>query len=267
MVPVDPAPASYPEPRESAGTFDILLSLAASDLRARYGQGSSRLLKWLLDAYATLGVYLLLVAVFLDRPGRAVGLSLACAIVPFQFLMSTVTNALDGVRIRQSVLTNMDFPRMLIPVTSVVTETVGFCANLTLLPLMMVVYGVSPTGAIALLPVVLLATLVLATGLAYSASLAGVWFPELRQVLISFVRALFFLAPGIVALGQIHGTAHDLVKLNPFTGIFESYRGILLNGDVPEPWMLLYPLAAAGLLLGLVVPLYRRDQRHFAKVA
>ena len=64
MVPVDPAPASYPEPRESAGTFDVLLSLAASDLRARYGQGSSRLLKWLLDAYATLGVYLLLVAVF-----------------------------------------------------------------------------------------------------------------------------------------------------------------------------------------------------------
>ena len=127
------------------------------------------MLKWLLDAYATLGVYLLLVAVFLDRPGRAVGLSLACAIVPFQFLMSTVTNALDGVRIRQSVLTNMDFPRMLIPVTSVVTETVGFCANLTLLPLMMVVYGVSPTGAIALLPVVLLATLVLATGLAYLA--------------------------------------------------------------------------------------------------
>ena len=117
MVPVDPAPASYPEPRESAGTFDILLSLAASDLRARYAQGSSRLLKWLLDAYATLGVYLLLVAVFLDRPGRAVGLSLACAIVPFQFLMSTVTNALDGVRIRQSVLTNMDFPRMLIPLS------------------------------------------------------------------------------------------------------------------------------------------------------
>ena len=73
MVPVDPAPASYPEPRESAGTFDILLSLAASDLRARYGQGSSRMLKWLVDAYATLGVYLLLVAVFLDRPGGAVG--------------------------------------------------------------------------------------------------------------------------------------------------------------------------------------------------
>lgn len=266
MVPVDPAPVSYPEPRESAGTFDILLSLTASDLRARYGQGAPRMVKWLLDAYAALGVYLVLVAVFLDRPGRAVGLSLACAIVPFQFLMSTVTNALDGVRVRHSVLANMDFPRVLIPVASVATETVGFCANLTLLPLMMVVYGVSPTGAIALLPVVLLVTVVLATALAYAASLTGVWFPELRQILTSFARALFFLAPGIVALGQIHGTAQDLVKLNPLTGVFEAYRDVLLNGSAPDPWMLLYPLGAAGLLLALVVPLYRRDQRHFPKV-
>src|SRR5215213_1768384 len=266
MVPVDPAPVAYPEPRGSAGTLDILLSLTASDLRARYGQGPPRMLKWLLDAYATLGVYLLLVAVFLDRPGRAVGLSLACAIVPFQFLMSTVTNALDGVRVRHSVLANMDFPRILIPIASVITETVGFCASLTLLPLMMVVYGVAPTAAIALLPIVLLATLGLATALAYAASLAGVWFPELRQILISFVRALFFLAPGIVALGQIHGTAHDLVKLNPLSGVFEAFREVLLNGSAPDAWMLLYPLGGAAVLLAIVVPLYRRDQRHFPKV-
>ena len=174
--------------------------------------------------------------------------------------------AVEGVGDRHSVLANMDFPRALIPLASVITETVGFCASLTLLPLMMVIYGVSATGALVLLPVVLLTTLVLATALAYPASLAGVWFPELRQILTSIVRALFFLAPGIVALSEIHGTAHDLVKLNPLTGVFEAYREILLNGSAPEPWMLLYPLGAAALLLALVVPLYRRDQRHFPKV-
>jgi homopolymeric O-antigen transport system permease protein len=266
MVPVDPAPVPYPGSAEPASTLDVLFSLTASDLRARYGQGAPRMLKWLLDPYATLGVYLLLVAVFLDRPGRAVGLSLACAIVPFQFLMSTVTNALDGVRIRQSIIANMDFPRVLIPVVSVVTEAVAFSASLTLVVVMMVVYGVSPTGALAFLPAVLLVTLVLAAALAYPASLAGVWFPQLRQILTSFVRALFFLAPGIVALDQIHGTAHELVKLNPLTAVFEGYRSVLLDGSAPDAWMLFVPMGAAGLLLAVVVPLYRRDQRHFAKV-
>nr|MBA2448289.1 hypothetical protein [Chloroflexota bacterium] len=53
----------------------MLLSLAYADLRARYGRGPTRLVKWLLDPYAALGIYLLLVALILDLEGPAPGLS------------------------------------------------------------------------------------------------------------------------------------------------------------------------------------------------
>ena len=58
---------------------------------------------------------------------------------------------------------------------------------------------------------------------------------------VSLVRTAFFLAPGIIPLSQIGGTTNDLVRLNPLTGLFESYRSVLLYGSAPEPWMLLYP--------------------------
>src|SRR5438874_2662482 len=74
-------------PRAASGeasASDVLISLVRSDLRARYGRGTSQFAKWLLDPFAAVGVYLLLVTIVLHRPGRAPGLSVACAVIPFQ---------------------------------------------------------------------------------------------------------------------------------------------------------------------------------------
>jgi hypothetical protein len=50
------------------------------------------------------------------------------------------------------------------------------------------------------------------------------------------------------------------------TGLFEGYRSVFMFGTRPAAWQLLVPLAAAAILLAVFVPLYRSEQRHFAKV-
>ena len=61
----------------------------------------------------------------LDRGDEATGLSLACAIVPFQLVVTSVDQRVSGGALRGSIILNMGFPRLLIPVSSVVTETVA----------------------------------------------------------------------------------------------------------------------------------------------
>jgi lipopolysaccharide transport system permease protein len=245
---------------------DLIASLTRSDLRARYGRGPWRLFKWLLDPVAAVGIYLLFVAAVIDRPGTAPGLSLACAVVPFQLLMMSVANGLDAVLMRRSIILNMRFPRSLIPLAGVLTEALGFGAAFLLLAVMMAVYGVVPTAAVLWLPLVVATNLALGLAVAYPASLTGIWVPDLRPLVVSFVRALFFLAPGLVALDQMTGEANELVRLNPLTGLFEAYREILLYGHAPAAWQLLYPLAVAAVIATLFLPIYRREQRQFAKV-
>lgn len=246
--------------------MEVLLTLVESDMRSRYGRGPWRLMKWVLDPFALVGVYLLLVSLVLDRPGQAIGLSLACAVVPFQLVVMSCLNALDSLRVRQSIIRNMSFPRSLIPASSALTESVAFVASMLLLVLMMVIYGVAPTPAALWLPVVVLVNLVLAVAFAYPAALLAIWVPDLRPLVLSFIRTLFFLAPGLVALQDIEGTTQELVKINPLTGLFEAYRDALLYGQAPEAWELLFPLAATALLAAVFVPIYRREQRHLAKV-
>jgi lipopolysaccharide transport system permease protein len=264
-----PAPSRVERSTRSssgASSADILIALSKSDLRARYGRGWARLLKWLLDPYLLVGVYLLLVVFLLDRQGNEPGLSLACAIVPFQVVTATVINAMSSVTLRSSIILNMSFRRELLPISSTLTECIAFGASLSLLALMVVIYGVPITPAIAWLPVVIAATLLVAAAFAYPASLFGLWFPDLRPFAVSFMRILFFLAPGLIPLSEIHGKAADIVRLNPLSGLFEAYRDALQFGQAPAPWELAIPIGFAVLALSVFVPIYRREQRQFAKL-
>jgi lipopolysaccharide transport system permease protein len=247
-------------------TWEVVVALARADVRIRYGRGPIRPLKWIMDPIAALGVYLLLIVFVIDDEGRAAGLSIACAVVPFQLVIMTVANSLRAVELRRAIVSNMAFPRSLIPVAATLTETVGFAACLVLLPVMMVAYGVALTPAVLLMPLALALTFALALALSYPATLVGLWVPELSLMLVSATRTLFFVAPGLVALDEIGGRTHDLLKINPLTGIFETYRSILIDGAAPAAWAVLVPLGYAAVLSALFVPLFRREQRHFAKL-
>jgi ABC-type polysaccharide/polyol phosphate export permease len=245
---------------------DVLFALTASDLRARYGRGPWQLLKWLVDPFALVGIYLLLVTFILRRPGVAPGLSLACAVIPFQLVMMTIVNGMGAVQLRGSIIRNMAFDRVLIPIASALTETLAFAASLVLLVVMMGIYRVEPTLQLLWFPVVLLVTLLFAVACAYVAVLIGVWIPDFRPFVVSLMRAMYFLAPGLVAIGDIGGRAEQLVKLNPLTGLFESFRSIVIRGDAPRAWELAFPIAWAVVLLAFALPLYVREQSQFAKV-
>jgi lipopolysaccharide transport system permease protein len=247
-------------------SLDVVISLTISDLKVRYGRGGWRLVKWIADPFAVVGVYLVLVTLVLDRPGEAPGLSLACAVIPFQLFTASVVNAMSAIAARRSIVLNMGFNRTLIPLSGTLTETIAFGASLLLFALMMAVYGVAPTVSILWLPVVIAVTLLLSVGVAYPAALLGIWMPDIGYLVQSFVRVLFFIAPGLVPLSQIHGAAHNLLMLNPMTGLFESYRDALLYGDAPGAVELLYPAALGVALLLLFVPLFRSEQRQFAKI-
>jgi len=258
-----PAASATRGPRRAV---DVLLALTVADLRGRYGRGSARLFKWLFDPFAVVGVYLFLVTLILNRPGEAPGLSIACAVVAFQIVVTSIVSSMDSIRQRASIILNMGFRRELIPLSSTLTESTAFSSSVVLLGLMMAIYGLAPTVAILWFPLVVAVNLLFAAAIAYPLTLIGLWYEDMRLFVVSLARAMFFLAPSLVPLSQLSGQIADWIKLNPLTGLFEGYRDALLYGQAPAAWELLYPLAFSIVLLAVFVPIFRREQRHFAKL-
>jgi ABC-type polysaccharide/polyol phosphate export permease len=224
-----------------------------------------QLVKWFADPFALVGVYLLLRLIF-NKGGEAPGLSVACAVVPFQIIVFSCISAMSSVSLREPILLNMQFDRMLIPPASVLTESLAFAASFLMIPLAMAVYGVGPEPSLLWLPVVVAGALLLALGAAWPAALVGLWFPGIKTLASQGLRTLFFAAPGVVALSEVSDDVRRWIVYNPFTGLFESFRHVFLYGDSPEFWQLAYPPAAGLLLMLLFLPLYRREQRHFGKL-
>ena len=256
----DPAPAPSPLLRRA----HVLLALARSDLRIRYGRGGWQLVNWLANPFALVGIYVLL-RVILGRGGNEAALSIACAVVPFQIVLLAFESSMGAVGLREPILLNRRFDRMLIPPAAVLTESLAFAASFLMFPLLMAYYGVAPTLSLLWLPVVVGATLILALGVAWPAALLGVWFPTTRIFAGQGLRILFFAAAGIVALDEVSEDVRSWIVLNPLTGLFESFRHVFLYGDSPQFWQLAYPSAVGLLLMLAFLPLYRREQRHFAK--
>lgn len=246
--------------------LDQLIVLTSSDLRIRYGRSGWQLVKWLIDPFALVGVYLLLLTFIFYRSPHAIGLSLACSIIPFQLMTMTVTSSLGAVHLRSSIIANMSFRRILLPISTAFTEALGFAASIVLLGMMMAIYGVAPHASALWVPVVLADTLILGIAVAYPTTLIGVWAPDIKGLMLSAVRAAYFLAPGLVTLAAIHGRTNGLVRLNPLTGLFEALRHAVLYRSAPPAWELLYPLACAVLIAIVFLPIYAREQRSFAKV-
>jgi lipopolysaccharide transport system permease protein/teichoic acid transport system permease protein len=240
--------------------------LTVSELRARYGRGRWQLIKWLIDPFALVGVYLLMIRFIFYRSPKASGLILACSVIPFQLLTMTVMNSLTSIQVRRSIIANMRFRRALLPVSTALTETIGFGASLTLLAMMMAIYGIAPGWDVLWLPVVLAVTILLGIAVAYPVTLLGIWMPDLRGLIMSAMRTTYYLAPGLVALQAIHGRTNDWVRANPLTGLFEALRHAVLYQSSPPAWQLLYPLGFAAVISAVFVPIYLREQRQFAKV-
>ena len=110
---------------------------------------------------------------------------------------------------RRSIVLNMGFNRTLLPLSGTLTETVAFGASLLLSVLMMVIYGVPPTLAILWLPVVSASRCSLAVGVVLPGVAARGLDAGHRNFVNELVRILFFVAPGLVPLSQVHGNAHD----------------------------------------------------------
>ncbi len=219
----------------------------------------------MVNPFALVGIYLLL-RIVLSRAGNGAALSIACAVVPFQIVILSAESAMSAVTLREPVLLNRRFDRMLIPPATVITEAFAFGASFLLFPITMIVSDIGPTMALAWLPLAVAATFSVALGISWPAALLGIWFPSTKVVVSQGLRVLFFAAPGIVALAEMSPSIRRWIMFNPLTGLFESFRHVFLYGDTPRLWQIAYPMAFGLLLTALFVPLYRREQRHFAKL-
>ncbi|MBC7185498.1 MAG: ABC transporter permease [Calditrichaeota bacterium] len=189
------------------------------------------------------------------------------ALVPWTFFangMSQSSNSLVGAA---NLIKKIYFPRLVIPISAVVSGVVDFALAFIVLLGMMLAYGIVPTINVVFLPLLLLLAFVTALGVGMWLSAMNVQFRDVRYVVPFLTQFWMFATPIAYPSSLIQNDVlRTLYGINPMTGVIEGFRWALLNTNTaPGPMIIVSSLVAVALLVSGAF-YFRRMEKTFADV-
>jgi ABC-2 type transport system permease protein len=231
----------------------LAVTLAVNQFKLRFFGSVLGYLWQLMRPLLLFGVLYLVFTQFV-RVGSAVPfypVVLLTNIVLFTFFAEATSTAVGSVVDREALVRKIQFPRLAIPVSVVLTAAFNMSLNVLVVLVFALISGVAPSVSwLQLVPLVLvLATLT--TGAAVLLSALYVRFRDMRPIWDVATQLLFYATPVIYtidALPQVARFQHVLM-LNPLAAILEQVRHAVIDPDAPTA------AAAAGGAARLLIPL------------
>lgn len=154
-------------------------------------------------------------------------------IVLFTFFQGATTSSIPSVVAREGLVRKMHFPRLVIPIATVVTGTINLCLNLIVVLGFMVAYGVEPRFTWLLLFPLLVLLFVFSVGIAMLLSSLYVRYRDVSQIWAVIAQALFYASPVFILIEQIQQRAPGVVRyylFNPIAAILQEARHWMVGG-------------------------------------
>jgi ABC-2 type transport system permease protein len=156
-------------------------------------------------------------------------------VVLFGFLQEATMMAVGSIVGQESVVRKTQFPRLVIPLSVVLTSIFNLLPNLFVVFIFILAYGVSPIWTWLLLPVLLVALIVITTAVSM---ILSALYPRFRDLVIIWtvaVTVLFYATPVLYPLTAVSSTIRDIVALNPLSPIFTLARKWVIDPHAPGP--------------------------------
>jgi len=186
------------------------------------------------------------------------------ALIPWTLFSKALQDASRSLVSNSHMITKVYFPRMVLPLSSVLAGVVDFLIAFVVLLGMMVFYKIPPTVNVWILPLFLLLALVTAVGVGLWLSALNVLFRDINYVLPFLTQFWMYLTPIAYPTSMIPSEWQMIYALNPMTGVVDGFRWALLGtGQPPGITTLISSIVAVVLLIsGLFY--FRRMERLFA---
>lgn len=188
------------------------------------------------------------------------------ALVPWQFFASGLGQAANSLVGSAHMLRKIYFPRLVMPVATILSNLVDFVLAFAVLLAMMVYFGIMPTANIIWLPFFLLLALITALGAGLWLSVMNVQFRDIRYAVPFITQFWFFATPITYPSSLLDEPWRTIFGLNPMVGVVEGFRWVLLDSNQPPGMMAAVSAVAAVLLLVSGLFYFRRMEKTFADV-
>jgi lipopolysaccharide transport system permease protein len=167
------------------------------------------------------------------------------ALLPWTYFAAALQAGTNTIVENQRVITKVYFPRLTLPLSSVLSGLVDFGISFAMFLVLMVYYGIRPTAAVLWLPAFLLLAVLTALGVSLWLSALNAMYRDVRYLLPFLVQFWLFASPVVYPSSMVPEKWRWLYGLNPMAGVIEGFRWSLTGRDSPRGPMLLASVGVA----------------------
>jgi lipopolysaccharide transport system permease protein len=247
---------------------ELLYFLIWRDIKVRYKQTALGVSWAIIQPVLTMVVF----SVFFGKLGKMSSdgvpypIFAFAALVPWTLFSNGLTHGTNSLVASSNLIQKVYFPRLIIPVATVLAGVVDFLLAFVVLLLMMIFYGIFPTVNIIWLPFFLLITLTSSLAVSLWLSALNVEYRDIKYITPFLTQIWLFATPIAYSSRLLDEPWRTLYGLNPMVGVVEGFRWALL-GTETQPGPTAIVSGAASLLFLISAAFYfRRMEKTFADV-
>jgi len=258
----------------------LIRYLVGADLKRTHADTAFGQLWWIFDPLLQMAVYVVLVEVIFKRNIPDYPLFLFAAILPWKWFSTTLSDATVSVTNRQSLIRQIQFPKVVLPTASVTAGTVSFLIGLIALGIVYLFFINRLTPWVLLIPVIAAVQFVFTLAMGIWLAAVNAFYRDVQNVLRHVLRLWFYLSPALYSLHDLEKGSpfRKILELNPFAPLFDSYRAVIWGVMGPlgtkvqthpgaPNWIGLGAvLIFSFILLALAIALFKRVEPAFARI-
>jgi len=247
---------------------ELFRVLAWRDLSVRYKQTVIGVLWALIRPFLTMLVFTIIFGRIANLPtvGNApYALMVFAGILPWTFFSSGLSEASNSLINNERLISKVYFPRVIIPIATIVVAFVDFLVSFCILLVLMGWYRFSPDWRILALPIFILMTFLASVGPALWIASLNVKYRDFRYVIPFIVQFGLYVSPVGFSSSVIPDRWRLLYSVNPMVGVIDGFRWCILRGqsELYAP-TLLVSIAVIAFFLWFGIREFRRAEKSFA---
>lgn len=238
------------------------------DLKVRYRQTVIGVLWAIVQPFVTMVIFSIFFGRLAGIPSDNIPYPIFsyAALVPWSFFANSINQASNSLVNNAEMIKKIYFPRLTMPIASMLAGVLDFVLAFIILLGMMLYYGFIPTINIIWFPFFLLLAMMTALGVSLWLSALNVQFRDVRYMIPFITQIWLFATPVAYPSSLLSEPWHTLYGLNPMVGVVEGFRWALLGTDTVPGTTILVSFLVAFLVLISGIYYFRRMERTFADV-
>ena len=219
---------------------ELLYFIVWRELKVRYKQTAVGAAWALLQPFLTMLVFSLFFGKLGHIPSEGLPYPIFyySALLPWTYFAASLQSATNKVVENQHVITKVYFPRLILPISGVLSGLIDFGISLLMFVAIMAYYKMRPSWDIMILPVFLLLALLTALGVGLWLSALNALYRDVRFVVPFLVQFWMFASPVAYPSSLVPEKWRWLYELNPMTGVIDGFRWSLTGSGEPSTILL-----------------------------